>query len=101
MSKEKFIAAVLDSEYETYVVHVGLVNSDALPSSSLLDVQPFRRPQISGLIAEETFTKVTAKYSDFADIFFSDLAFKLSKHIGINDHARLMVSNHLIGLFIA
>ena len=34
VSKKEFAAAMLDSEYETYVVYVGSVSSNALPSSS-------------------------------------------------------------------
>ena len=89
MGKKEFAAAALDPEYETYVVHVGLVRSDALPSSSplKLNVHPSRRLQVSGLIVEEAPTKVPAKYLDFADIFSPDLASKLPKHTGINDYA--------------
>ena len=39
------------------------------------------------MIAEEALTKVPAKYLNFADVFSPDLAFKLPKHIGINNHA--------------
>ena len=46
VSKKEFATAVLDSEHETHVVYVGLVNSDMSLSSSLfeLDVYPFRSP---------------------------------------------------------
>ena len=91
VGKKEFAAAALDPEYETYVVHVGSVSSDASPSSSAsqleLDVHPSRRPQISGLIAEEAPTTVPAEYSDFADVFSPDLASELPEHTGINDHA--------------
>ena len=87
MDKKEFAAAVLDSEHETYVVHVGSVSSDALPSSSPLDVYPSRRPQISNLIAKKASTKIPAKYSDFADVFSPDLASKLPEHTGINNYA--------------
>ena len=43
MVKKEFAAATLDPKHETYVIHVGSVNSNALPSSSL-DVHPSRRP---------------------------------------------------------
>ena len=39
------------------------------------------------MIAKEASTNVSAKYLDFADVFFPDLAYELPKHIGINDHA--------------
>ena len=87
MGKKEFAAAALDPEHETYVIYIGLVSSDALPISSPLDVRPFWKPQIFGLIAKEAPTKVLAEYSDFADIFSPDLASKLSEHTGINDHA--------------
>ena len=89
MSKKEFAAAALDSEHETYVIHVGSVSSNVLPSSSPfeLDIHLFRRPQVSSLIAEKALTKVSAKYLDFADVFSPDLASELPKHTGINDHA--------------
>ena len=89
VGKKKFAAAALHPEHETYVVHVGSVSSDALPSFSPLelDIHTSRKSQISGLIAEESLTKVADKYVDFTDDFSPDLAFKFSKHTGINDHA--------------
>ena len=95
MGKKEFAAAALDPKYKTYVVHVGSVNSNAIPSFSPLElnVHPFRRAQVSGLIAEEAFTKVFAQYSDFANIFSPDLVTKLPKHIGINDHAIKLVKS--------
>ena len=88
VGKKEFAAVALDPEHETYVVHVASLSSTTLAS---LDVQPSREPQISGLIAEKASTKVPAKYSDFADVFSSDLAFELPKHTGINDHAIKLV----------
>ena len=91
MDKKEFVAAALDPESETFVVYVASLNSDSSPSSSPLDVHPSRRPQISGLIAEETSTKVPAEYSDFADVFSPDLASELSEDTGINDYAIKLV----------
>ena len=87
MGKKEFAAAALNSESETFVVHVASLSSDASPSSSPLDIHPSRKPQISGLIAKEAPTMVSAKYSDFADVFSPDLASKLPKHTRINNHA--------------
>ena len=89
VGKKKFAAAALDPEHETYIVHIASLSSTPLASlgSSPLDVYPSWRPQMSGLIAEEAPTKISAEYSDFADVFSSDLAFKLPKYTGINDHA--------------
>ena len=84
---------MLNPEHETYVVYVGSVSSDTLPSSSSLDVHLLKKPQISGLIAEETTTKVPAKYSDFADVFSLDLASELPEYTGINNHAIELVDD--------
>ena len=93
MGKKVFKAAALNSEQEDYVVHVASLKSTPLTSleSPPLDVHPFRRPQISSLIAEEAPTKVPAEYSDFADVFSLDLASELPKHTGINDYAIKLV----------
>ena len=72
VGKKEFVTTVLDLEHETYVVYVRSISSNASPSSSLLDVHPFQRPQIFGLIAEEVLTKIFAKYLDFADVFSPD-----------------------------
>ena len=94
MGKKEFAAAILDPEYETYVVHIGSVSSDASPSSSLFDVHSFQRPQISGLILEEAPTKIPAKYLDFVDVFSPDLASELPEHTGNNDHIIELVDGY-------
>ena len=88
VGKKEFAAETLDPESETFVVHVVSLSSDMLPSSSPLElnVHSSCRPQVSGLIAKKTSTKVPAKYSNFADVFSPDLASELPKHTGINDH---------------
>ena len=93
VGKKEFAVAALDLEHEIYVVYVGSVNSNTSPSSSLFNVHPFRRRQISSLIAEKVPRKVLAKYSDFADVFSPDLAFKLPEHTGINNHAIKLVED--------
>ena len=95
VSKKEFTAAALDSEYETYVVHIGSVSSNVLPSSSLLklNVHLSCRPQVSSLIAEEALTKIPAEYSDFVKIFSPDLISELLKHNGINNHAIKLVKD--------
>ena len=87
VGKKEFAAVALDPESETFVVHIASLSSNASPSSSSLDVHPFRGPQISGMIAEEAPMKVPAEYSDFADVFFPDLASELPKYTEINNHA--------------
>ena len=71
VGKKEFAAIVLNLEYEIFVVYVASLLA-AFLSSNLLNtnIHPFRRPQISGLIAEKAPIKVPAEYLDFADIFF-------------------------------
>ena len=84
VGKKEFAAIALDPEHKTYVVHVASFRSTLLVS---LNIDPFREPQIFGLIAQKAPTKVLAKYSDFADVFSSDLATELPKHTEINTYA--------------
>ena len=74
VGKKEFVAVVLDLKYETYVVHIASLSSTPLASirSISLDVHPFRRPHISGLIVKKAFTKVFNKFSDFVDVFSPD-----------------------------
>lgn len=48
---------------------------------------------IADLIAEKALLKVLAKYINFADVFFPNLAFKLSKHTEINNHTIELVDS--------
>ena len=82
---------MIDLVHKIHIVYIVSDSSDLLPNSFLLDVYPSQRPRISGLIVEETLIKVSAKYSDFADVFFLDLASKLPKYTGINNHANELV----------
>ena len=91
VNKKEFAAAAFDLEHETYIIYIGSVGSVISPSSSILDVYPFYRSQIAGLIAKKAPTKVPAKYLDFVTIFSPDLASELPKHIEINDHAIKLV----------
>ena len=93
MGKKKFASASLDPKSETFVVYIVSLNSDASPNSSSLNVYLSHRSQISDLIVREAPTKVSAKYSDFADVFSSDLVSELPKHIWINDHAIELVDD--------
>ena len=92
VGKKEFAAAALDPEHEIYIVHVRSVSSDT-SLNSLLDVHPSHRLQLSGLIAKEALTKVSAKYLDFVDVFSSDLVSELLKHTGINNHTIELVDS--------
>ena len=44
-------------------------------------------------MANEALTSIPPEYSDFANVFSLELASKLSKHTGINDHAIELVDD--------
>ena len=105
VGKKEFAATVLDLESEFFVLYIVSLRFDMSPSSFLLKLNnnPSYRFQAFGLIAEKASTKVSAKYLDFSDVFSPDLAFKLLKHIRINDHAIELVDGHqlLYGLIFS
>ena len=94
VDKEEFAAAALDPESEIFVVYIASLGSVALPSFSPLDIHPIHRPQIAVLIAKKALTMIPDKYIDFADMFFPDLASKLSKHTGINNYTIELVNTN-------
>ena len=53
VGKKEFAAVALDPKHETYVVYVASLNSTPLIA---FDVYPFKKPQISGLIAKKAYT---------------------------------------------
>ena len=96
MGKKEFAAAMLNLKHETYIVYIGLVSSVVLPSSSPLNIHPFYRLQIVGLIAKKAPMKVFVKYSDFADVFSPNLTSKLLEYIEINNHIIELVDSQLL-----
>ena len=89
--KKAFVAAAFDLVYETFVVHVACLK---IPSSTQeVDVHPSYRPQIAALVTNKALTTIPTKYSNFADIFFSELASELPEHTKINDHAIELVDD--------
>ena len=93
VGKKKFEVALLDSEYETYVFHIRSVCANTLPKISLFDVHSFWKPEISSLTAKEALINIPAKYSDFANVFFPDLASELPKHTAINYYTIKLVED--------
>ena len=96
VGKKEFAAAALDSESETFIVHIASLSSNALPNSFplKLNIHLSCKSQVSGLIAEKALTKVSTEYLDFADVFSPDLASEFLEYIGINDHVIELVNGH-------
>ena len=81
MGKKKFPAAALDPKYKVSIVHIAALSVDPDDEMHLL-----RKAQIVHLKADKAPTKVSSKYTDFADIFSPKLAAELPEN-GISNHA--------------
>ncbi len=81
IKKREFAKAALDENSETFVVHVSVLDV-AEPL-----IHPFRAAQIATLQWDKASTKIPAEYSDYADVFSSDLAMELPENTGMNEHA--------------
>ena len=101
MRKKEFAAAVFDPKHETFVIYVTSLSSAAFLSSALfpsstpldIDIHLSRKPQIIGLIVEKAPTKIPNEYVNFANVFFPDLASKLSMYTEINSYAIKLVDD--------
>lgn len=89
--KKEFAAMTFNPKYEIFILYIVLLNSSILFTNS--DIYPSFRPQIMGLIIEKAFMIISAKYIDFIDLFSSNLASKLPKHTGINNHAIKLINS--------
>ena len=89
MGKKEIAAIVFDTKYETFVVYVASFESPSQKS----DVHPSRRAQIATIVPNEASTSIPTEYSDFADLFFPELASELPKHTEINDYAIKLVDD--------
>lgn len=85
--KNEFAAIALNIKYETFIVYILSLNSTPL------NVYLSHKPKIASLIAKEALREVFVKFANFADVFFSDLMFKLFEYIGINNHAIKLVDS--------
>ncbi len=79
IDKSKFARAALDENSETFVIHVSALEATT--------IHPFQAGQIAALQWDKAPTKIPAEYSDYADVFLSDLAIELPKNTGLNEHA--------------
>lgn len=86
VEKIEFAVVAFDLKYETFIVYVASLTGFA-------NVYSFCRCQISGFIIEKAFTKVFAKYGNFANLFSLDMASKLFKYTEINNYAIKLVDN--------
>ncbi len=90
IEKKEFLAGAFDLDYETFIVHVAVLNISFNVSDK---VHPSQTAQITHLKADEALIEVSSKYADFADVFLPKLATELSKHTNINNHALELIDN--------
>ncbi len=79
IDKREFDKAVLDENSETFVLHVATLEATT--------IYPSQAAQIAALQWDKAPTEIPAKYSDYADVFSSDLAMELPENTGMNEHA--------------
>lgn len=84
--KKEFARAALDEEFKTFVVHVAALGASLVG----MTIHPLQTAQIAALKQNETSTKMSPKYADYAGIFSFDLAMKLFENTDINKHALKM-----------
>ena len=75
VGKKEFAITTLELEHETFIVYVALFSFIPLNTNIYLSC----KLQIAGLIAKKVLIKIFAKYIEFANMFFLDLASKLLK----------------------
>ena len=88
IEKKEFAAAALDPKHKTFVVYVAAFSIDSGD-----ELHSLKKAQIAHLKADKASIKVLSKYANFADIFSSKLAVKLSEHMKINNHAIELVDD--------
>lgn len=95
MEKKEFTAVVFNSKYEIFIIHIVFFSAVTFFSSILLNTNVYLsyRSPITDLIAKKALTKVSAKYTNFADIFLFDWISKLPEYIGINNHTIELVDD--------
>ena len=87
--KKEFAAAAFNLRHETFIVHVAILESFSQKNNNHL----FCRAQIAVIVANEAPISLPIKYSDFADVFFPELASGFHELTGINDYAIKLVDN--------
>ncbi len=79
IDKREFARAALDENLETFVIYVSALEART--------IHPSRATQIAALQWDKAPTEIPAKYSDYVDVFSSNLAMELSENTDLNEHA--------------
>ena len=84
IDKKEFTKTALDEKSETFVVHIAALKVSQ--GSAEITMHHSQTTQIAAWKQDEAPIKVIPKYVDYADVFSFDLAMKLFKNTGINEH---------------
>ena len=94
IDKKKFAKEAMDENSKTFVVHVLALKA---PKPAGMPIHPSRAAQIAAQSPSEptlaapqwdkTSTEISSEYSDYADVFSTDLAMELPENMGMNEHA--------------
>ncbi len=74
IKKKEFVVAALDPKHEAVMIHVATLSKDLGD-----DMYLSRKAQIAYLKVDEAPFKVPGKYTDFANVFFSEINCRASK----------------------
>ena len=80
IDKKEFVAAAMDKDSETFVVHVASI-------IEIMLIHLAREAQIAALQADKAPTEIPADYSDYINVFSPNLAMELPENTSINEHA--------------
>lgn len=80
IGKKEFAATILNLGDEAFIVYIAFLSIDT-------NIHLSHKAQIALLKPDEAPIDILSKYTEFADIFSSALAAKLSEHTRINNYA--------------
>lgn len=84
MGMKEIAIAILNPEYEVFIVYVIDIGDK---------VYPLKKVQIAYLKVKKAPIKVSSKYVDFAIVFSLKLTTKLFEYMGINNYATELIDD--------
>ncbi len=87
IDKKEFVKTILDENWETCVVHVSALK--ATENS----IHLFWVAQIAILQWNKAFIEISTKYSDYANVFFLDLAMELPENTRMNEYTIKLINS--------
>ena len=85
IDKKDFIIAALNANSEIFVVHVAFWEQKRMRVHSKRQAQI--KAQVGALLFNKAPIEVSAKYSDYSNVFSAEHVAELSKNIRLNEHA--------------